>query len=1118
MNNNIFTQAANNDTNDIVSIGSYVMANMAVTISSNGHLQFWDFEKQTLLYKFDTHSLATCLNVAKVSYLLAVGSRFGQVRIYDTNGVTESKQPKLVYRGRVHKSVVKKVSFDGMGRYMMSASEDGHVFLYDVVERFSVIGYVTIAGQFAGSSWQYEEQEDKPAVLRLYILTVEAKGRNSLIYRYELPLETELTPSGEDGLLLSKTALQQQIYKIDDYILDFVAPPLHLTAGRETFYLVSKSNKIKVVTTTNTPSTAEKITFGAPIAEYSYHQKGNVHISLSNTREWILTWAPDGFIAVRSLLEPDKVIKVFAHDPYRGGVRYAVLNRNCRYIFSVGQDGLLRRWDWKYSASGRRIALEAAENAENLATEQREISEEITNTVNKLSEELKLVDEKDSEQEETLVESLEKTRKSKSQGDSEKDIYKSQVALRVKVITDKLLKAMDKNANANDLEKIDREEFIIDFEERDRLIGEADNQIRDIRKDIEENNLKKHVVRNRIKKECWDSMDIVGHSIKSFNLDPITNKLSEVTNYPIRKLPKDELSQINKIKRLRRVQLAVQNATKKNIAHEDIFGEDRVEEEREVKKSLAANSKNLSLLYDPYELTTNERRKTQIVFLSEYIQDIKKEFNDKFNEKLKLKQDEITKIEDKNERINSILTQLQLSEAIYHPELDADEEPKRIIEVKDSEVKIEKFITADERKRLDEKRRQEEERMKLQADDNSRQRALMDMMGGKLDDRTEQDEKVELVKPEWMSKPKEDMSDDERKLLKEFEKKMAIYKEEQEKARKALETELRKLQSVITEITNAFDSQLREFHKEKLRTDNFIYQFELTIIKLSRASLNSEEDEPRELEIMTSLDKLKEEKLDCNNEIPEIKKELERCREEFELAVKREKEVDRSFKKEFHSNEHHYDALSRLYKRREIRTADSQSGNKTGEETFNPFVAEAVELPQPMEADPPPLNADTDMLDGIDPDLWIKLVDLRDKKIAAEKEVSQTRLKFNEMQVLVNNITEKSERIRQETDKLTLELNQFLERKFQNTYNLETLFEFKQGQVEVAQAPIVTDYSDAVLIHRNVVEKLNSVIVSLGKSKVDALKEMKDYRKGIHALEWYILFSKKRKTVSNGSL
>lgn len=41
---------------------------------------------------------------------------------------------------------------------------------------------------------------------------------------------------------------------------------------------------------------------------------------------------------------------------------------------------------------------------------------------------------------------------------------------------------------------------------------------------------------------------------------------------------------------------------------------------------------------------------------------------------------------------------------------------------------------------------------------------------------TETEEKEVLVRPDWMDKPKEDMSEEERRLVKEFDKKMAIFK------------------------------------------------------------------------------------------------------------------------------------------------------------------------------------------------------------------------------------------------------------------------------------------------------------------------------------------------------
>ena len=42
--------------------------------------------------------------------------------------------------------------------------------------------------------------------------------------------------------------------------------------------------------------------------------------------------------------------------------------------------------------------------------------------------------------------------------------------------------------------------------------------------------------------------------------------------------------------------------------------------------------------------------------------------------------------------------------------------------------------------------------------------------------RTETEEKEVLVRPDWMDKPKDDMSEEERRLVKEFDKKMATYK------------------------------------------------------------------------------------------------------------------------------------------------------------------------------------------------------------------------------------------------------------------------------------------------------------------------------------------------------
>lgn len=88
------------------------------------------------------------------------------------------------------------------------------------------------------------------------------------------------------------------------------------------------------------------------------------------------------------------------------------------------------------------------------------------------------------------------------------------------------------------------------------------------------------------------------------------------------------------------------------------------------------------------------------------------------------------------------------------------------------------------------------------------------------------------------------------------------------------------------------------------------------------------------------------------------------------------------------------------------------------------------------------------MPEGLSVDLWNKLVELRERKIASERECRMAYNRFQEMQTLVQAVLDESERIRNETEKLTSDLNQFLEYKFHNTYNVESLFELKQGQVK----------------------------------------------------------------------
>ena len=56
--------------------------------------------------------------------------------------------------------------------------------------------------------------------------------------------------------------------------------------------------------------------------------------------------------------------------------------------------------------------------------------------------------------------------------------------------------------------------------------------------------------------------------------------------------------------------------------------------------------------------------------------------------------------------------------------------------------------------------------------------------------------------------------------------------------------------------------------------------------------------------------------------------------------------------------------------------------------------------------------------------------------------------------------------------------------------------------VEVPQQPVVTDYSDAILIHRDVVETKNKLIREIGMAKVDILKDIAKFKIDLAKVRW----------------
>lgn len=233
-------------------------------------------------------------------------------------------------------------------------------------------------------------------------------------------------------------------------------------------------------------------------------------------------------------------------------------------------------------------------------------------------------------------------------------------------------------------------------------------------------------------------------------------------------------------------------------------------------------------------------------------------------------------ISEKNKRINEILGELHRGEDIFEPLKNVMENPERVMEVNAEEIQFKKYLTREERDKIEKERLKEEERLlELMKDDAGvrgrnvclvhsnmctfvKVRALKDMMDGTLEEKKENPLDEGLEVEDWMSKPAEDMNEEERVRFKEYEVKRVRLEEEKEKIRKNLENELKKLKSDVNDICAKYDERLLLLFKRKLEFDYRISEQELSVVRLAQSVLSQKDMQVKKGEFLKTIQQLDE--------------------------------------------------------------------------------------------------------------------------------------------------------------------------------------------------------------------------------------------------------------------
>ncbi|XP_076101515.1 cilia- and flagella-associated protein 43-like isoform X5 [Mytilus galloprovincialis] len=1159
----------------IMGIGCLTGNEHVVSVKEDGELQVWTMDKGKFVSSVSVGVPATCMACSPLTHVAAVGTVSGHVMIVD---LTNVQKPRIIKSTRMYHVPVSNLTYDVDGNFLIAGAENGQVFVIDgrASKDFNPIGYTVVEGEIltittftvngvvkvsittnssgnrrngADALLYFELPEDILKDPRKSVQSLKCDFKDAaikkMVLKFGIPSFGGAVAEGNLLFAVSqKTKKLHQISLPDEIPKKGHAEPLlpetefpgHQLPGAK--LLLSPHGKW--LASYGIDGYVQVRAIGSldrfiSIRPHDYHSGGVRNIAFSDDSQSVFTTGQDGVICCYSWNYSSTGI---------GKAKSAMESARARKTkLMQGQkdeDEVVRKMsDWVPPLrSDRPVSAEMDQSEkvdskimtkmERAALEQALASDEIYRTPTPTAAT------------NATWQDMQKLEWVKAEDAQYHDVKKD-LRVQIRDMRRTIQEMLKQNETLPAIEKLGRHEFDLDIEEQNRLQTEADSEVQRVREEIEFDNLAKIYLREMIKKECWDDMKVKGRAVQAFysNL--------EVSNFPMRERSKDFEKLLNTVTIRRTIELAELAARKSEIEvanrptttafllsmiqqdeytkNDDDLGEGEDEDgekpsttgslEYDDYKSGAQYGGGSDLFYSQFDLHTREQKINQIILLEDAIHRIKVAFNKEFADIHLKKVSEIGKIKEKNKRIKKIMDDIDLDEEIFLPLLSIYEEPEQLLEVKDEEVKVEKYLTPEQKKKKEEEDKMEEERRLKEKGDNARERGLGMMMGGVLEIKKEDELKKDVPKPLFMqTKEQKDWTEDEKRLAGEYEQKVKDLNEEREKYRKQLETELRKLQSIIQDSMGGFDEMLTQVFMKKIKVMMVVYQEELKILRLRASLLVEEELETQEQELNRLVEHKKSLKALTAAAMIESKKHLDAYKNDYENLQYEDKAMDKTFKREFNDvTALQQDQLYRLFRRRpkipRLKGFDTPAAPSTGDHGLpNPFAdrpstaRQHAQAKNNVESAINDLDRDVNNPEGVELSVWERLCKFRRIKIENEFLIKQKALVFAEMEAFYRKRQDEDEILKNEIEDLQMKISKLKNDEARVNLNLEVQLLLKQGQVETDTSTFIADYKNSALIHRSVVEELNTNIKKLGEDKIASMVESKDFRKGIIQLEW----------------
>ncbi|XP_044516109.1 cilia- and flagella-associated protein 43-like [Gracilinanus agilis] len=1104
-----------------------------VSITMLGEFYIWSLEDGSHVSKLHLRTEVNALACCPSSHSVVVGTNAGYIQFID---VTNIEFPQVVHKVFLTHSSIQHLCYDQKGDYLIIGTSNGYIFFLNArpSQSFRVLGFTEVSDNIMQISIVSNPEMHTMEIMALLGTSKSETSKVEILTLYEANLTDPDICSDERGRL-KNNIIKRQLYEINhpltSAIFDFFGFEFYGFCGH-----------VPYICSYDIPQKDNKTVVLEPKIKMQSKHFGTGKLYLSAHGKWLASIAKDGILSIRHAESLETFAQIQSHSYQGQGIQSMAFSFDGHFILVNGrEDGTLVCLAWKKLTVP--LVREAVGHFNSLInflksiiakeklflSDMRErelvldsVSEQSVEAIYKAKtnimfsqDEYSGVSDGINEQEITWLEK--KNNEAMRKEIKEFSEKKKELKQAIKVLVKTVEELMKENDLASEIAQLELQEFSLDVEEMRKLHDVNEKEVEKIRKEAEMENLAKKFLWNILKEECWDSMNIKGQGLKAFHI-PL-----EVKNFPMKTRTPEELEELNSVLQMKNFQ-AIDLKLQKEIVDLHLTEsmtskplEEEEEEEEEVVKveeniafnllgSLFLNfGIQVGLLNSQLDLYTRDEKINQIILLKDIIYKVKTIFNNEFNAAFQQKKLEITRVKEKNVRIREIVRDLQLGEEVWEPNIEACEKPAAVLKVKDHEIKCEKYLTPWEREQAEKAAALELERQLLAERDNDRRRGLMDMMHGVLEIKKEDILKMEIPLPEF-AKTKIDAiwTEDEKKLFKEYEKKVKELSDEKEKYKKSLDAELKKIQGSIQEATQTFDDNLRKLFDRKVEADMVVYQEELQIINLIFSLLLDEELNTRELGLNNFLERKQAEKKRTAKDVFRAREEVDAFRESYDNLVAEDKVVDRGFKKELAElASQHVEILHKLFRRRprmprHRAPAESNSPFSTRLESERLKKDNFSKIMEAMDD----LDKPENMPEGLELSAWKYFCAARRTKVENEHKVKQKAAGLLEIQAFLQKRIEDDEKVQTDIDKIFQEIYTLQRDKTNHQTDLTIQIILKQGQVEAENFHFMLEFTDCVLVSRNIIEELNNIIRIQGQKKIASMMENKKYHKGIIQIDW----------------